>query len=554
MLRRLLPFGLLLLVGCGGSGDSSSGSARVQPRVSIDWPARSRNFAAPSSALSVAFIFEDSLADGSDQRLVVDRSADLSAVTQTYPLEGTVRQGRHALNMLFYSEKGGAGDVVGMVAVDVLVAKDGTLKKPNGTTLGSVGFEGGVASTTVDAPDGVDVGVTQDLFVSNFDSNGEPIVVSPGSVKVAVTSGEAFLRANDDATVTGLAEGTASVVATVDGKASEPTSITVRESAIAIRSLDLKTGAIVSDLSNGLLWATIPDEGRVVSILPSSGEIVGSEDVGGRPEALSMAADGKGLFIGIYDRDGLSGASVRYLGFVSGDYVLPTPFRDELGLENYRIADIAARPESSNSFAVTYASETSSASFGPVVYSSGSRQSRQPNLYGGIKMLWIGPARLLAFNDRGSPIALQEYAVTAEGATKQRETILNVNYKGNDVVRADGRVYMPEGSVLDESTLEIKHSFFPPNGQSNFFQSYAGPVASANQKNVLFVEFSELGCWLHVYRRDNFALIVKRKLTGAQLNELQHNPQNATLVRWGSHGLALRTSTHILFLDDVPGL
>ncbi|HWD40641.1 MAG TPA: hypothetical protein VG944_17465 [Fimbriimonas sp.] len=215
------------LASCGGGGGGSSKPRAVLPSATVDWPQRSRNIAAPSSALSVSFLLHDPIGAQADFAFAGDRSTNLAAHSETYKGSSAAPTGNYTLSGTFYPQAGEAGTAVATFSVDVTLKKDGTFTKQDGTPLGAVGFTGTVGSVVIDPNQTVPMSVTQQLTATVFDKNNAVLALSPGSLVWSVTNGNSNLTVTPDGNATGVADGNATVSVAVDGVTSEAVTVSV---------------------------------------------------------------------------------------------------------------------------------------------------------------------------------------------------------------------------------------------------------------------------------------------------------------------------------------
>ncbi len=226
-MRRLLetrsPVGLvvalalsILLPGCGGGG----GAPQAAPiSLTIDWPARTRDLNAPSSALSAVVTLEGARPGGGDFVWVIPRRSAPAAYSESYTSTSLATLGVHDVWVSFCALSDGTGSVVG-VAV-------GSVDVGSGMSLGNLTTEGTVAAVRLASGQTVDVGQTKDLAFSCRDKAGDLIVVSPGAAALSIVSGSACLQALTGPAVKGLAPGSADVALTVDGVTSGQQTVAV---------------------------------------------------------------------------------------------------------------------------------------------------------------------------------------------------------------------------------------------------------------------------------------------------------------------------------------
>jgi hypothetical protein len=232
----LIAASLAALAGCGGGGGGSStpppgGGGPPLPvttivKVDVLWPVRSRAVNAPSSALSAVVTLKGAGSGGSDFTFSFDRDSSTTQHTSQHVSATEAVTGTWPMTIDFHAGRGGAGDLVATASPTVQLASDGTLKNPDGSTLGSINPSITVASVDITPGQSVLAGTTADLTFTARDAGGGVVAVSPGSAIFQTQSGSSVLGfVNGQAQ--GLAPGSASVTATVDGKTSPVVTVTV---------------------------------------------------------------------------------------------------------------------------------------------------------------------------------------------------------------------------------------------------------------------------------------------------------------------------------------
>lgn len=223
VLRRLAPLCLLLLAGCGGGGGSSSDGFS---RISVAWPADVRSFTGSPIAGSALVRFVN-VENSQQTEFPIVRPTTLKAVSKTYKLPDKIAAGTYSVTVLFCSGTTPiATNSVGFGSVTATVSGKGSVKGIDGEALGTIPFTSTIASIAVDADQIVRVNQRTSLGVTATTMGGGTVSLPVGVVSLTATG--SALRANDDGTVTGLAAGTGTVVATAFGKTSPSATVTVQ--------------------------------------------------------------------------------------------------------------------------------------------------------------------------------------------------------------------------------------------------------------------------------------------------------------------------------------
>ncbi len=200
--------GVLLLVGCGGGG-----APGLNPTLTINWGARSRDVNAPTSAVSV----EVMLSNGKTS--TIDRGATPTAFTQTYTVPLGTPEGSYTVTLNFYSVEGGTGEIVGTATGSATISST-ALSLGTFTTVGTVATVGVLPSQSVP------VGSTIQASAAAYNSTPIDLVVTPGSITWNTVRTDGSMTLTADGKITATAVGSITVTAMVDGVVSPAQTIT----------------------------------------------------------------------------------------------------------------------------------------------------------------------------------------------------------------------------------------------------------------------------------------------------------------------------------------
>lgn len=186
--------------------------------MNVDWPARSRNISALSSAQSIKVVLKGANEDNTDFQWIANRDADLTAHTTRLVSPNLTRTGHWTAALTLYSLPDGGGSIVG-------TAGDAVDLKSDGTGLDNLVISGVVANVAVAPGQAVALNKTIDLAFEARDANNNLVPVTPGSAVWQTVSGQNVLQVTPDGKATSVAVGTASVKVTIDGKTSAPADV-----------------------------------------------------------------------------------------------------------------------------------------------------------------------------------------------------------------------------------------------------------------------------------------------------------------------------------------
>ena len=544
-----------LLAGCGGSGSKSDSTsykfdenATISPRVTIAWPARARDFAAPAYADAARIIFPGAGAYGADASQTVTRPAGSDAVTQTYELEYAVHPGRRLLRVDFVADVN-SNVVLATANVNLQVRNDGSLRGSDGKPLGSVSYGTKVTALVVAEGTTAEVGVTADLAVFATGQGGV-VALPPSAISFRVTSGGEFLRVNADGTVTGLAVGEAVVVASVDGVVGQARTVAVRPAPIASRSVDVSASDFVVDPSGARLFLAVPAsgmDGNAIRSLDAATGVLGAPiALDGEPNVLAISDDGSTLYAGLRDVGTVARIDVAS-GAVTDRYpVPPTGF----GSTAYAL-DIAVQPGSVTTYALTSAEFQSSGDNGPQIFDAGVKRPNALGSYEGTR-----PPLDLAQPDRRLRQSGEQRESSRRGGGRQR--------RDHDANRTLGsqhlRLSCPGGRTpLRPERRRARCGVAHPSRRLQTCRKATAeppvtiePVVDPSTNRAYFVQANDDVASLLIYDTRTFAPLSTRRIANVSGATIASVGRPA-LRRLGNR-LALRLGDRVVLLDDVTGL
>ena len=577
VLAVAIPAGLIVLSGCGGSGNGSGssqtggqttagstgtvpGGTSVATAVDISWGPRARVLNAPSSALSAQIRFVRAGDPGNGAAYTVDRLDSPSAYTATYPTPKAVLSGAFTISVEFYAQKGGAGGIVGRATTGAIVKPDGTLARADGQPLGAILTEGTIRAVEVVAPRTLFVGSTAPLGANAKDASGATIAVSPGSIffqsggqagTTGTTGGGSsgpVLTLNTDAsqtTVTGNRIGTTSLQAFVDGVASEAVPVEVRyDPAGPILQIDRAASEIAYSSGQGQIFATSPDTSgpdanALIGLDPATGEVRSRIALTGAPDALALSADGRIAWVGLPQT-----AAIVRVDLASRTSGTPIPVGSDGFGGQLSPLDLAVSPADPETVAVTEG--TTSASHDVALFRNG---ARAPQVAGGT----YEDARI-AFNDDGTKLfgietAISSYSaarigVVADGLVNEI-TVRNAynGARGGDLTVQAGRVYISDGTVLAGDTLARLGRFALPQ---DFASALAADPRNGRAYAVVAPLFGGGQARLLTFDTTGFGLISDHTLAG-----LPGTPRRLILLPNRRLALAVDGAAYTFVLDPA---
>lgn len=550
MLRRrallwsLLP---LLVAGCGGSSHHSSptGSTStdtVGPQITIAWPARARDFAAPSFATAALVTFPGVGANGTDLTEVVSRPVGAAAITKTYSLGLAVHPGTHLLRVDYLADASSTGAPLATATMNVKVTDRGAIKTLDGKDLGTVSYDSQVTGLTIAVGQSVEVGAKSDLVITAQTLGGVAALV-PGSVKLTLSSGSANLGLNADGSVTGLSVGSASVFATLEGRDSPAAFVAIVAPSLKARTTSVVTNDMVVDATRGSLWVAL--SGGVAQLDPATATVGAPVSLGAAPDLLALSDDGTALYADLP----MLGAVRRInpaTGAVVSSFGLASPGFGSAA----RAIDLDVQPGSPSTLAIVSQDIDDTGYDGPSIFDDGVRRPNTLGTYASSRALWISPDRIVAYPANFGE-GLIDVAVDSQGASATRNVPTQADLS-HRLVLAGGRLYGANGVVLNASTYAALGAFAQPTYQGGY-ATYLGPAVDAARKRVYFVEVGAGGAYvrLHVYDADTFASIANRSVGNVTVTPTLLLPDNPRVSLVGVDTLAFRLYDQVIFLDGV---
>jgi hypothetical protein len=237
----LVCFSLVVFAGCGGGGGGTPPpppTTLTRVIADVNWPERSRDINAMASALSIQIVLKGASETGSDFVWNIARGSTASAFKQKYTSTTTAKVGTWDYSAKFYTLAGGQGAVVGEAQGTATIAE-------NGSGFPDLSPGSRVSQVAVATNRNLSIGLQKDIPFTATDATGNVIPVTAGSATWNILVGQTTLRFVSGK-AEGLANGTASVTATVDGKTSAPVLVSVgpKTGTLTVNVKD-PTGALV---------------------------------------------------------------------------------------------------------------------------------------------------------------------------------------------------------------------------------------------------------------------------------------------------------------------
>jgi hypothetical protein len=398
-----------------------------------------------------------------------------------------------------------------------------------------------VAPTTVS----INVGHDKSLQATAFDESNDQMIGLPFTW---LSTNPSVATIAPDGTLSSVGLGTTSVTASLGGLKSNTVSVTVSD----VKVIQIATNDLIYDSLSKKLYASQPGtQGRITMIDPVTGSIGQSVMVGNEPNRLAISDDSQFLYVSIDNENAVKRLTLPTLTTnltfpldnlapVTREYLCGKEIRVVPG--NPRTVVIAISGHLIASRSCTFNEPD-----GVAVYQDG---LKLPNVWTGFPFV-----HLLEFSDSPSllfgagtfsPGSISRLSVTASGLSLIDSNTL-ANWPGRDFKFLDGMLYTASGDVINASTYAVAGSYsnigaFSLRPDANSKRLFAVTVAGADE-SVATVQAFDLNTL-----SPNGSLDV----TNLAVTAMPQYPRYTSLVRWGSDGLAFRTSSDEVVIIRSP--
>ncbi len=389
--------------------------------------------------------------------------------------------------------------------------------------------------TVTPANPSIAVGATQQFIATGHYSDGSTQDLT--NQVTWMSSDIAKATINSTGLSYGVAIGSSTITAT-SGSISGWTSLTINND----QTVSLATNDIIYDPTRGKIYASVPGRAgslgnTIASIDPISGATVTSVYVGSEPGKLALSGDGQFLYVAL---NGV--AAVRR---VTLDTMTPD-IQFSLGSDSFfgpRYAeDLVVLPGYPHSVAVSTKYLGVSPRFaGVAIYDDGVQRSVTVPGFSGtghcINAITASAtaSTLYGYNNETTEYGFYRMNINASGISIADETSSLITGFGVDIAFGGGLVYATTGQVVDPSgTTPVLTGTFPG-------VSYAKAVTPDTVLGKTFFLFDGSPYTVSAYDQMTFRSLGSFTVQG-------NSGTSSSLIRWGTNGLAFRTSADQIFL------
>lgn len=530
------------LISCGGStGDGTpSGTA---PLVNVAWPAITRDFSAPELANS-ATISLALTGIAAPYTWSIDRPSGTAAQVQVAKgpiIAPSATSGSVTIDFFRKPDLISPGPVMGRITLDVKILPSGQLIRTDGTPLGTVGYPGGdVSNVTVDISSPVRQG--GDVPISVFAQNAVNTYAVPLEyVSTTVTSlgGQATVANHQ---IRGISEGRIRVGVTYSGRTASVDTY-VNPATVSPTRFSLRANRVAWDPTRGVFWGTFGVTGTPVShalaqIAPSSGAV--SNVIIGLPDAgpLSVADDGtiagvgSGSFFHLVNlKTGIVGSDIEFPGLAG----------------NLSVSHFAFKPGDSSEVIVCARTLFRDNGPGPVLYRNGVMEGSVAQNPGVREAAYAAPDKVVGWSIEVHPTYLYEFTIAKAGITQTRLEYITES-SAPEVLVFDNFLIGASGFIANVKNFSAVTTLTPPDGSPEG-KSQCVAHDSRNQRIWLLHRIPASSHYvIRAYNSSTF-----QALSGVDI-ALAQDELPISLIRYGSNGLALHTTSALYVFPSAPGL
>ena len=307
--------------------------------------------------------------------------------------------------------------------------------------------------------------------------------------------------------------------------------------AATINTISLRTNDLIYDPISGRLFASVPSSAGVpngnsiVSINPFTGAVGSPVFVGSEPGKLAVSDNGQYLYVGLG-----GAAQVRRVNLTT----MTADLQFSLGSDTlgpYYAEDIEVLPGLPNSIAVSRRNIGFSPRHeGVAIYDNGvKRPVETPGHTGSNVIEFAGSASILyGYNNETTDFGFRTMAINANGVTITNDASNIISNFGVDIEAEGSRIYSTSGRVVDPLSSTLLGTF-----------NTSGVIEPDAFNNKMFIL---AGNNIVPFNLTTFVPL------GGNLAVPGINGNPSDLVRFGSNGLAFRTSGDQVFLIRDPVL
>ncbi|MCC6140509.1 MAG: Ig-like domain-containing protein [Nitrospira sp.] len=396
-----------------------------------------------------------------------------------------------------------------------------------------------ITPSTISLPEGQ----TVQLHATAFDQNNSPLLGIPfawssSDPSIASVSQTGLVTANRIGTTTLSVSG---------GSNSVPTIVST------VRILPITTNDLLYDRVSSKLYASTPGpQGGIIAIDPVTGAVGPTVLTGSDPNKLAISDNGQYLYVSLDEGNAIRRLNLPSLTtdstFSIGAPPPSTPHQYVCG------KDIDVVPGSPRDVVVARATHLGSGScnFNEPQSTAFYRNGVElPNTSSGatVHLLEFSDTASLAFGlGIFSPGTLSKISVTPSGLSLSDTARLS-NWPGRDFKYVNGLIYLASGDVVDPSSYSVVGSY--TTGQSGGAFSMRPDTTLQRLFITTFGDFDTVAV-IRSFDLTSLALLGSLEIKNLGSPTIPQLTRTTGLSRWGSNGLAFRTTSNEVVLIQSP--
>lgn len=325
-----------------------------------------------------------------------------------------------------------------------------------------------------------------------------------------------------------------------------------------VHTLSIATNDLGYDRISGKLYASTPgSQGSIITIDPVTRARGTSVVVGNEPNKIAISDNGQFLYVSLDNESTIRRLSLPSL---TSNLVIPLGTPPSTTPQEYLCGkDIDVLPSNARGIVVARARHLASGScnfneaYEAVVFQDGTELPNTSGAQGPVSVHFVefgDSSALLYALGTFSPGSLSRISVTPSGLSLIDFSRLD-NWPGRDFKYSNGRIYTASGYVLDSLTYNVVGSFTRDGNPSGGGSSVTvDPVSH----KVFFVTggANDSTASVQVYDMSSLAFLGSVDIPNLGVPTVPQFTRYTGLVRWGSNGLAFRTSSHTVVLLKSP--
>lgn len=301
------------------------------------------------------------------------------------------------------------------------------------------------------------------------------------------------------------------------------------------------TNDIIYDGVTQRIYASVPSSAgtvgnSVAAIDPATGAVESLTPIGDEPYKLALSDDGRYLYVALKGT-----ASVQRLEIATQSLYMPISLGSDPFFGPYYVEDMVVLPGNGEAIAVSHKNlGISPRHAGVAVYEAGVQMPNATPRHTGSNVIEVSATatRLYGYNNETTEFGFRRMDIDASGVSVLDVTTGLFSGFGVDIVFDGGLIYASTGQVVDPEARTLVGRY-PGIG----FGSLVRPDCTVGR--TFFLTGSGTTRTIQAFDQATLAFIGSIDVVGV-------NGTPGSLIRWGSDGLAFRTSGGQVFLVQSP--